>query len=393
MVAPVTYFDELIQEGVPKAIDLEEGFTFEDLYDEHIANNQKTWKQDRRLTVGASECFSCIRKTWFTKRGHEFGHEQDAEYAENWGAMERGNIIENHFIVPAMEEGLKRRGLKLIMAGDGQDTILDGIHSATLDGLIIPEKGGFLPDHFLEHYGLDPEMFADQDSLVLEMKSFDPRLAMLHEKEVHRGQTQMQMGLIRQTTKYKPEFAVLMYINASWLSDIRIFIIPYDEHEYLTGRTRNERVFNTDDPGQLPPEGKLDGDCKYCKFVDVCGKVSVGRVPPRKDTLKKAQIDAQDPELVDDMSDLVAKQVEIKARAKEIERDLEEANEAIRQRMIRSGESRVVGAGFKAFYSAQQGAKRLSARLIEEAGLDPNDFKEQGTGFEKLTVTIEKPKE
>ena len=132
----MTYYEDLLKDGVPEAIS-PEGFAFEDLYDEHIANNQKTWPQDRRLTVGASEVFSCIRKTWFTKRGHLHGVVKDSEYTESYGATERGNIIENNYIVPAMVKGLQRRGMDLIMAGEGQDTIFDGIHSATLDGLII----------------------------------------------------------------------------------------------------------------------------------------------------------------------------------------------------------------------------------------------------------------
>lgn len=382
-----TYYEELMADGVPQSISVTEGFAFEDLYDEHIANNQKTWSQDRRLTVGASECFGCIRKTWFTKRGHEFDVEKDSEYHENWGAMERGNIIENHFIVPAIEQGLERRGLRLIMAGDGQDTIFDGINSATLDGLIVPEEGGTLPSDFLSYYGLDD---IEGDSVVLEMKSFDPRLPMLHEKAIHRGQTQMQMGMIRDTTEWKPAYAVLMYINASWLDDMRIFIIPFDEAEYRIGRERNEKVFEVDDPALFHAEGKLDKTCTYCPYQGACGAVSVGRVPEAQKALTKKQVSEQDKVLVDDMAELVHRQVQAKTAKKDAERDLEMVNEDIRLRMVEAGESRVVGDGFKTYYSAQAGAKRLSAKLIEEAGLDPEDFKEQGPGFEKLTVTVAK---
>jgi len=385
----MNYFDELMSSGVPKAIEAE-GFTVEDLFDEHIASNQKTWKQDRRLTVGASECFGCIRKTWFTKRGDEFGVKPDTHYEESWGAMERGNIIENNYVVPAMEEGLKRRGLKLIMAGDGQDTILDGIHSATLDGLIIKEDGSFLPTDFLEYYGIDQIDFVDQDSVVVEMKSFDPRLTLQHEKAVHRGQTQMQMGLIRDKTEYKPNFAVLVYVNASWLDDIRIFIIPFDASEYRIGRERNEKVFGVDDPGVFAPEGKLDDMCQYCKYQDVCNEVTQKRVPNARPPLKKGEIALQDKELLDQLRPVVLKREDTKKAIKELEAELEVYNEEIRQNLTLHGVSRAVSDEFKATYTYQKGRKTLSKEKMIERGLDPEEFMTEGNGFEKLTVTVAK---
>lgn len=380
-----TYFDELIAEGVPDHID-PEGFTFEDLFDEHIASNQKTWKQDRRLTVGASECFGCIRKNWFTKRGDEFGIERDEDYEENWGAMERGNIIENHFIVPGVEAGLKRRGLELIMAGDGQDTILDDIHSATLDGLIIDPTGAPLPRDFLAYYGI--EDIGEQDSIVLEMKSFDPRLTLNHEKPVHRGQTQMQMGLIRDKTQYKPEYAVLIYINASWLSDIRIFIVEYDDAVYRIGRERNDKVFGVDDPGMFATEGKLDGLCEYCPFQKACQKVTEERIPNARKALGKKEIALQDQEMLDALTPLVLKRNEVNAELKAQKEELEALNEEIRQELIKHNTSRAVGDNWKVTYSAQAGRRTLSKALMEEDGLDPEKYMQEGGSFEKLTVTV-----
>ena len=383
------YYDELIAQGVPEKISVE-GFTFEDLFDEHIASNQKTWKQDRRLTVGASECFGCIRKTFFTKRGDDLGYAKDSDWFENWGAMERGNIIENSYIVPAFEEGLKRRGLKLIMAGDGQDTIIDGIHSATLDGLALPEDGGFLPTDFLEYYGISAEEFVDQDSIVVEMKSFDPRLTLTHEKPVHRGQTQMQMGLIRDTTEYKPNYAALIYVNASWLDDIRVFIIPFDESAYRIGRERNDKVFGLDEPGLFAPEGKLDDMCQYCQFQTVCNEVTAKRVPNAKKALTKAEIADQNKELLDELRPIVLKRDDVKNQIKELTTELEVYNEEIRQDLIKHGTSRAVADDFKATYTYQQGRKTISKDKLIEAGLDPEDFMVEGNGFEKLTVTVSK---
>lgn len=376
-----SYYQELLEDGVPESIPAK-GFTFEDVFDEHIANNQKTWKQDRRLTVGASECFACIRKTWFTKLGHKYGFEPDPEYRDSWGAMERGNIIENSYIVPAVEEGLRRRGMDLIMAGDGQDTLIDGIHSATLDGLIINA-----PRDLLAYYGVE-DILANE--AVLEMKSFDPRLTLAHEKEVHRGQVQMQMGMIRDLTDYKPEYAALLYINASWLDDIRVFPIEFDENEYRIGRARNEAVFNAKAPGELAAEGKMDGMCDYCPYQKSCALASVSRVPKKTDPLKAKEIAMQDTQFLSALDPLVNKQLVLKDQKKDIESELEEVNEGIRQTLIQHGKSRAVGENWKISYSAQKGRKTLDKAKMLEAGLDPEDYMSEGTGFEKLTVTAGK---
>lgn len=377
MIAEPTYFDELIANGVPESLP-KDGFHFLDLFDEYIADNQKTWPQDRRLTVGASEAFGCIRKSWFGKRGHNFGFSKDTHYKESWGAMRRGDIIENHHVVPAIEAGLKRRGMELIMCGSGQDTIIDGLSSATLDGLIINA-----PRDLLEAHGID-DMLAD--CCVLEMKSFDPRINITEEKGIHFGQTQMQMGMIRDKTEYKPMYAVIMYVNASWLDDIRIFIVEFDEDAYQSGRRRAEKVFGEDDPAMLTAEGKMDGSCTYCPYKDACSLVSTGRVPPKRSALKKKEIDAQAAELIAELDVAVRHQQTLKAQEKKLTKDVGEANEVVRQALIAHNQSRAVGADWSVSYTVVAGRRTLSKEKMEDAGLDPEDYMVEGAGYEKLTV-------
>jgi hypothetical protein len=198
------------------------------------------------------------------------------------------------------------------------------------------------------------------------------------------------MGLVRDTTEYKPEHAIVIYVNASWYDDIRAFLVDFSQTEYMIGRERNEKVFEVDDPALFAPEGKLDGDCKYCKYTDSCSLVSTGRVPEKRDALKAKELDGQDKDMLERMDVLVQNQAALKAVEKQTKRELEEANEAIRQELINAGTSRAVGEDWKVFYSAQAGAKRLSTALMIETGLDPDDYKEQGNGFEKLTVTTSK---
>lgn len=384
-VAEPTYFEELLKYGVPEKLPAE-GFTFEDLFDEYVASTQKTWKHDRAKSVGASEAFGCIRKSWFGKRGKDFGFEKDPSYKESWGAMRRGDLLENYHVVPAVRAGLARRGLALIMEGDNQDTIVDGVSSATLDGLIISLDGGKLPRDFLAYYGVED---IDVDSVVLEMKSFDPRITIAHEKAVHAGQATMQMGLIRDTTKYKPEHAVVIYVNASWIDDIRPFVVHWDDNVYNIGRRRAEQVFTTDDPGMLGAEGKLDGMCDYCAFKNSCDKVSVMRVPARRKALTKKEVQAQDNGLVEELDEHASKLLVLKKQAKEIKREIEDHNEAVRQKLIRANESRAVGMGWKVSYTTVAGRRTLSKELMEESGLNPEDYMQEGAGYEKLTVSFD----
>lgn len=380
----MSYFQELLELGVPSTIPAD-GFTFEDCFDEYIASNQKTWKHDRRTTVGASEAFSCIRKIWFGKNDTPI----DPEYTEDWGAMRRGDIIENHHVVPAVESGLERRGLKLIMAGDGQDTIIDGNTSATLDGLIIPADGGMMPEDFLAYYGLEK---LKSDSVVFEIKSIDPNpfASMMHEKAVHHGQAQIQMGLIRETTKYKPTHAVIIYINASWVSQMRVYIVKFDPAQFATARGRNDTVFSTTDPAQLPAEGKLDGECRYCKYTEACNAASLGRVPKPTAPLTKAQVAEQPSEELKEMEALVLARKDAKLAEDAASREVEELNEQIRAKLATLRKSRMADPDdrWKVNYTAQAGQRRLSKRLLEEDGIDPEKYMEQGRGFEKLTVTV-----
>lgn len=373
-----SYFTELLEHGVPDKIPAE-GFAFEDLFDEYVAANQKVWGHDRKESVGASETFGCIRKNWFTKRGEDFGYKKDEEYEQSWGAMRRGDLIENYHVVPAITSGLERRGMKLIMAGEGQDTIIDGRSSATLDGLIIDA-----PRNLLDYYDI-PDMGSEE--LVFEIKSIDPRSPLLHEKGIHRGQIQMQMGMIRDTTDYKPNYGVILYVNASWLDDISVFVVPFDENEYRIGLERNAQVFENDDPSVFPAEGKMDGSCAYCPFTEACSKVSLSRIPAKRKALNKKEISSQEREVIEKLTPLVHKQVALKVEKSNAEQNLEAVNEQIRQALIGAGTSRAVGDDWKISYVAQAGRKTISKEKLIAAGLDPEDFMSEGTGFEKLTVT------
>ena len=97
------------------------------------AKNAHKWDHhDRSTTLGASEVFHCLRQSVYKKSGIP----QDPEHVDNVGAMERGNLIEQHWIVPALLGNLPDT-VKLLWAGDDQRTLVEDRISATPDGLLI----------------------------------------------------------------------------------------------------------------------------------------------------------------------------------------------------------------------------------------------------------------
>jgi len=164
---------------------------FKEMFDEYVENDNKTWQYDRNKSLGASEAFGCLRQACYKKHGFEV----DEGTENSWGAMRRGDIIENAFIVPALLATIPE-GSELLGAGEEQETLLKDLLSATPDGLLID-----VSRDCLTKYGIAD---IESDSIVTEFKSIDPRVNLTEPKTVHFGQVQVQMGLIRELTDYKP---------------------------------------------------------------------------------------------------------------------------------------------------------------------------------------------
>jgi hypothetical protein len=138
-----------------------------------VAKRQRTWGRDRAETIGASEIGQCARKTWFAKHGAT----PDSDYEDSWGARERGNLIENHHWEPAIRSYLTDtygERVEFLLAGEDQETLVDGYLSATPDGLVVNRS-----NQVLTIAGVDLE---PNDGLVLECKSIDPRVELKAEK-------------------------------------------------------------------------------------------------------------------------------------------------------------------------------------------------------------------
>jgi len=350
-----------------------EPLDFEAMFKAYIADSQKVWAHDRSTTLGASEVFGCLRKGWFAKRGAEFGYTKDEDYEETWGATRRGDIIENHFVVPALQ--YLPKGIKALYAGSDQHTLVSGKNSATPDGLLTGLKRNALEKYGIEDIG--------GNCVMLEIKSIDPRVGLREEKAIHHGQTQVQMGLVRELTEHKPNYAVILYVDASFLDNIKVFVVKFEEKLWNTAKKRATNVWAIDDPTKFAPEGKFDGSCEYCPFKAACAKVQTGSIP---DSGKK-HIPLEDIE----MTRLVKAYDEAKAAHDKAEYAFELAKNGIKERMRELKENRVSGDWGKASWVKIAGRKTTDLKRLAEDYPEINiaDYETEGLPYEKLTVNLD----
>ena len=352
------------------------GVDFHEIFDAYVATNEKVWQHDRRKSVGASETFGCIRKAFFSKKEYP----KDSDHAHTWGATHRGDIIENYHVAPALRMFF---GENIIWCGEDQITLVSGTTSATPDGLAINQKSDAL-----SRYGIKD---IKSNCFVIEIKSMDPRTSLNNgPKDVHFGQVQMQMGLIRETTDYKPNFAVIIYTNAATLDDKEIFVVEFDKDIYEEGKRRNQQVFDTEDPKYLTAEGNIDGSCRYCPWTQECAKANVARVP-EKDTKKKVPL--RDENLEKELAPMLNMYYSALQAEKKAKEDKEDATEAIKETMMLHQRRYFNDGENKISWYTSKGRKRLDkskvTEIFQKNGLDIEDAMSTGEDFDTLKISKE----
>lgn len=349
---------------------------FQKMFDDYVTSNDKEWAHDRSSTLGASEAFGCIRKAFFDKFGEELDYKPDEDFKQSWGALKRGDLIEDNWVVPVMEDQISKQvpGAVLLMAGaNDQKTFVKGRNSATPDGLITN-----LPSDALAHYGIED---MGSDCLLTEIKSVDPRVSLTEEKSIHEGQVQIQMGLIREMTEYKPNYAVIIYVDASFFDNMKVFVVEFNESTFRAATVRAKQLFQAEDPIDLLPEGKIEGTCQYCRWKTMCAEAAKGSIPvgERKDAFA-------DEELIT-LEELLEQEKEISQNIKEFEHDKEKIRARIKQTLVEKDTKRVNTNTYSVSYTWQKGRKSLDkSRLEKETGIKLDQYEKEGTGFEKLTI-------
>jgi hypothetical protein len=128
------------------------------IYSAYVRSKERGWgRGGRSQSIGASEIGMCARRTWHLKRNTP----KDAIFQDSYGAMERGNLVEE-FWVRAMRHTF---GSRLKGAGNEQRRLPKGYISCTPDGCLTD-----LPRDFLKPYGVDD--IGEDGSILTDCKSF-----------------------------------------------------------------------------------------------------------------------------------------------------------------------------------------------------------------------------
>lgn len=352
---------------------------FKAMFDGYIADHQKVWDHDRASTVGASETFDCQRKVFFNKHEGDYTKDPvDPESGTDWGAMERGNHMEE-WVVKILEHAIPESS-EYLFGSEGQETFVYGKNSATPDGLITN-----LPSNALESLGIAD---IEGDCIMVEIKSFDPRANFDEEKAIHHGQAQVQMGIIRRMTEYRPMYAVVIYVNASFYDDIRVYPVRYEPSMWKAAVRRADEILSASTPEELRPEGKISGGCDYCHWQRECAKASKESVP--------SSDGGKNPLPEDDkleLYELVKRERELDRTKKEAETEQKEIREEIKELMKDLDRKKAKEPEFSVSWSWQEGRKSLDMAAAKEAGIDLEPFMKEGNGFDKMIIKLAGEKE
>lgn len=323
---------------------------------------------DRNRTIGASEIGQCARRMYWVKTQGQ----ADTSYVDNWGAKMRGKIMEQKFWVPAM---VRRFRNKLLLAGNKQTQIHDQLLSCTPDGLLVD-----MPRDCLAHMGV-PDIGPSR-CLVVECKTIDPRVNLTEAKQENMLQTQVQLGLIRELTRYKPEYALISYMDASFWDDVDEFPIKFDAALYQRMHDRAVKIKTASSPSELKPEGWIAGgkECEHCPFVGPCGIVR--RSVPEREAL-------DDPQFAAEMLDMCREHEVLKKELDTITAELNEKKDQIKTRLREKGVRKLPGivtwSGVKGKSSTDNAALKQAAIA---AGIDVEQFQNTGEPSDMLLVRI-----
>lgn len=348
-------------------------FDFKGMFQAYVDEHQKVWDHDRASTLGASEAFGCLRKAWFDKRGEDAGYKPDEDFVQGWGAAERGNIMEEHWVVPVLET-YNPKGTRFHFGSkEDQVTYVYGANSATPDGLFT----GCSRDA-LSLYGVDD---LEADCFLVEIKSIDPRSKLDEEKAIHHGQAQQQLGIIRSMTEHKPMYCVILYINASFYDEITPFVVRFDEDYWRSARIRAKQLNAAKDAKDIYAEGILMDGCEYCKWKTACAGINKAAVPTKEKKSAFTEVQLQE------LRDLARQERQADADMKAAKERRDDLRVDMKDMLSRAQTKKASDDHFKISWVWQDGRETVDTKAMEADGIDLSKYKKKGNGFEKMTIS------
>jgi hypothetical protein len=214
---------------------------------------------------------------------------------------------------------------------------------------------------------------------VVEGKSIDPRVDLIKEKPAHAAQVQSQMGLIRELTPYKPEYAVISYIDASFLHEVQEFVVKFDPAIFERAKARAARIL-TSTAEELKPEGWITGgkECAWCPWIQRCNALR-GGVPA-----EERPVDRQ---AVAEIVDLCRAALNAQRAQAANEERFRELQEEIRNRLRALDTRRIPGV---VSWSGVKGRISWSTKeliqALRGAGIDPAPFQSVGEPTTRIAI-------
>lgn len=339
-------------------------FDFKTAFAKAVEDTQRVWSHDRSLTLGASEAFRCLRWNYYLK----FHPELADKSRMSMGFATRGNVMENHYVVPMLKRIFGED--RVLFASEEQESFVLQRNSATPDSLIFPETRDVL-----KKYGIDD---IQSDCFATEIKSFDPMMVLDEEKAFHRGQGIMQLGLFRELTEHKPEFVVVLYVNASDYLDIRPFVVQFDPIVFAAGRARAKRVYEAKEAYALEAEGMHNGQCENCPFIRACRGEEVARAVTE---VHELEMDAW--AIFDKMALDYLKYQKLEKEAKE---EKSRAGEQIKRLLAAYGTKGVSTDDYSMSNARIAGKSSYDMERMEDDGIDIDKYLVQGNPYTRLSV-------
>jgi len=305
-----------------------------------------------------------------------YGAPRDPDYVERWGAVHRGSIFESAFFAPALRA---RFGDKLLYAGDEQQTFRQDFLSATPDGLITGLRRDALASLGLADIGGD-------GSLLVECKTRDPRARMDKPQPAHVYQVQVQLGLVRKLTSYRPQHALLFYADASFWDETREFVIPFDFEIFKNAQQRAARIMLAKSAAELKPEGYIAGgrECEFCAFQKACARLRAD-VPT-------SNVGKPDPQFAAEIIDRAREVKQQQAAVEDATAKMRGLQHEIKDRLREKNLRRIESDGTTVTWSYVKGRTAYDMQAIRDAcaaaGIDITQFETVGDPSDRLTINL-----
>lgn len=219
----------------------------------------------------------------------------------------------------------------------------------------------------------------------MECKTRDPRTPVDAPKPEHAFQLQVQLGLVRQRSPYRPEYALIFYTDASWWHDCAVYAIRFDPTVYAAAKERAATIMTANDAQVLKAEGFIAGgkECDRCPYAARCG-IERRRVPG--DTAEANS------EFAVAVAELAREAKRLEAEGDAIAAKMRDAQEQIRDRLRQRGVRKVAAGGVSVAWSSVAGRTTTDSKALREAaiaaGIDVEKFTTTGEPGDRLTIRV-----